>query len=185
MIIDSAKTLNTEERLNALIASLGPPAYSQDFRLNNVGTGDQLITGNATVAMASASGSITAPVTVPAAGNYRVDALLTCKQGGTANTQVMNFNGSHWTSGTRIRIQMYATGTGQSMNIVETTATGAITVQNASGAAFGISAVFFIDIRGIVVTSAADTFGITANEGGGGTSWTVSQGSWMEFMPQF
>lgn len=172
----SDKSYESWLRLNALVAA-------QPMRLSNVGTGDQTITANATVAMANSSGSITTPLTVPAAGSYRVDALLTCKQGGTANTQVMNFNGSNWAAGTRIRVLMYATGTGQSLNIVEVTATGAITVQNASGAGFGIAATFFLDICGIVTTSAADTFAVTANEGGGGTTWQVLQGSWLDWTP--
>jgi hypothetical protein len=173
----NAYLLAQNTAMAAQVAAL--QAQPSDITMDNVATGDQVITATSgsPALFTGLSG-----IAIPGAGHYRIIGQIFWTQNTAAVSQAFGFQGSRLTSGTRVLCQVIATtGSVNSVNCFQlTTNTAGITATTfASG-----TTVYVINFEGLLVFSAADTFGLQGYEGTSGDSWTVKSGSWLDLMPE-
>jgi hypothetical protein len=173
----NAYLLAQNTAMAAQVAAL--QAQPADITMDNVATGDQLIT--ATSGSPALFNGLSG-IAIPAAGKYRIIGQIYWTQNTAAVSQAFGFQGTKLTGGTRVLCQVIATtGSVNSVNCFQLTSNTAGVTANTFTSG---GSVYVISFEGLLVFSAADTFGLQGYEGTGGDSWTVKAGSWLDLMPE-
>jgi hypothetical protein len=178
--VTSDKSYSTEQRLNALVTSIGAGSYENvDGNTYDLGALSQVCITNQTISTTSGT-TVTALQAPVAAQWYYMRAVIDGTQGGTADNQYLYLDGP---ASSFMSIDWYALQNGSTTISAGNITSGGTPASGAEMPKFTASTNFWCYIEGPVLFTAAGTFGISAANATSGHTFVVATGSTLRLWP--